>query len=389
MAVGVVLRSHAGGYLVYLPEHDLTLQCQARGRLKKERVSILTGDKVEIEDLDSTQDSGVISTRLERSSLLSRPQIANVDQVVIVQAVRQPEWNQLWCDRYIVHFQLELPDSVPVLCFNKCDLVGSEQQERLRRIYESLGYRVVMVSAKTSHGIEGLLDILGNKITVFAGPSGVGKSSLLNRLEPSLNLKIGVMDHDFGVGRHTTTYSEIYRVHLDKWNIVDPDRLTWVADTPGFNLAELRHPDPHDLVFEFPEIRELSEGCRFSNCMHLVEAGCNVLEKLSTDDSESDEDEADDNTIIVSRERYANYVTMVNESIAEHNIRKETSQKKESAVKTVGGKRGKSINIPRLSGKYRAKSRRTEKQDLEVDIPDEAEFTELEADLDKPTKQDK
>lgn len=386
MAVGVVLRSHAGGYLVYLPEHDLTLQCQARGRLKKERVSILTGDKVEIEDLDSAQETGVISTRLERSSLLSRPQIANVDQVVIVQAVRQPEWNQLWCDRYIVHFQLELPDSVPVLCFNKCDLVGSEQQERLRRIYESLGYRVVMVSAKTSHGIEGLLDILGNKITVFAGPSGVGKSSLLNRLEPSLNLKIGVMDHDFGVGRHTTTYSEIYRVHLDKWNIVDSARLTWVADTPGFNLAELRHPEPHDLVFEFPEIRELSEGCRFSNCMHLVEAGCNVLEKLSADDSERDEDEADDNTIIVSRERYANYVTMVNESIAEHNIRKETSQKKESAVKTVGGKRGKSINIPRLSGKYRAKSRRTEKQDLEVDIPDEAEFTELEVDPDKPDK---
>ncbi|MCA9815126.1 MAG: ribosome small subunit-dependent GTPase A [Cyanobacteria bacterium HKST-UBA01] len=374
MAVGVVLRSHAGGYLVYLPEHDLTLQCQARGRLKKERVSILTGDRVEIEDLDSAMETGVISTRLERSSLLSRPQIANVDQVVIVQAVRQPEWNQLWCDRYIVHFQLELPDSVPVLCFNKCDLVGAEQQERLRRIYESLGYRVVMVSAKTSHGIEGLLDILGNKITVFAGPSGVGKSSLLNRLEPSLNLKIGVMDHDFGVGRHTTTYSEIYRVHLEKWNIVDSARLTWVADTPGFNLAELRHPDPHDLVFEFPEIRELSEGCRFNNCMHLVEAGCNVLEKLALEENESVEEDGDENTIIVSRERYANYVTMVNESITEHNIRKETSQKKESAVKTVGGKRGKSVNIPRLSGKYRAKSRRTEKQELEVDIPDEEEY---------------
>ena len=382
MAVGVVLRSHAGGYLVYLPEHDLTLQCQARGRLKKERVSILTGDKVEIEDLDSAMETGVISTRLERSSLLSRPQIANVDQVVIVQAVRQPEWNQLWCDRYIVHFQLELPDSVPVLCFNKCDLVGAEQQERLRRIYESLGYRVVMVSAKTSHGIEGLLDILGNKITVFAGPSGVGKSSLLNRLEPSLNLKIGVMDHDFGVGRHTTTYSEIYRVHLEKWNIADSARLTWVADTPGFNLAELRHPEPHDLVFEFPEIRELSEGCRFNNCMHLVEAGCNVLEKLASEEYECVEEDGDENTIIVSRERYANYVTMVNESIAEHNIRKETSQKKEAAVKTVGGKRGKSVNIPRLSGKYRAKSRRTEKQELVVDIPDEEEFTNLEADLD-------
>ena len=108
--------------------------------------------------------------------------------------------------------------------------------------------------------------------------------------------------------------------------------------------------------------------------MHLVEAGCNVLEKLALEENESVEEDGDENTIIVSRERYANYVTMVNESITEHNIRKETSQKKESAVKTVGGKRGKSVNIPRLSGKYRAKSRRTEKQELEVDIPDEEEY---------------
>lgn len=369
MVVGVVLRSHAGGYLVYQSQLDLTLLCQARGRLKKERVSILTGDFVELEDIDQEEGEAVIVSRLDRRSLLSRPQIANVDQVVIVQAVRQPEWNQLWCDRYIVHFQLELPDSVPVLCFNKCDLVDETQKNRLREIYEGLGYKVIMVSAKTSDGVDGLLEILRDRITVFAGPSGVGKSSLLNRLEPSLNLKIGVMDHEFGVGRHTTTYSEIYRVHLDKKCVDKEEELAWVADTPGFNLAELRHPDPHDLSFQFPEILKLSRDCRFSDCLHLVEAGCNVRDHLNEGEIVPE---------LISQERYENYVTIVNESLDEYNLRRETSTKKESSVKTVGGKKGKSVNIPRLSGKYRAKSRRTEKQNLKVDVPDEDEYSELE-----------
>ena len=290
MVTGVILRSHAGGYLVYHPQYDQTFFCQARGRLKKEKVSILTGDLVELEDLSREQETAVIVKCLERSSLLSRPQIANVDQVVIVQAVKQPEWNQLWCDRYIVHFQLELPQSVPILCFNKCDLLDEEKANRLRDIYESLNYQVVMVSAKTQSGIQGLIDLLKGKITVFAGPSGVGKSSLLNSIEPSLNLKIGVMDSDVGVGRHTTTYSEIYQVHISKetdqnydiensLEALQKSNLTWVADTPGFNLAELRHPEPHDLMWEFPEIKSLAPECKFSNCLHLVETDCNVIAK--------------------------------------------------------------------------------------------------------------
>lgn len=383
MEIGVVLRSHAGGYLVYQPELDLTFQCQARGRLKKERVSILTGDRVELDDLNTEQKTAVIVSCLERKSLLTRPQLANVDQVVIVQAVRQPEWNQLWCDRYIVHFQLELPDSVPVLCFNKCDLVESEQIERLRRVYESLNYKVVMVSAKTQAGVMGLSEILKNKITVFAGPSGVGKSSLLNTLEPSLNLKIGVMDNEYGVGRHTTTYSEIYRVHIstdskdsEKQNVKDvsAESLTWVADTPGFNLAELRHPEPHDLVFQFPEVSHLSKDCRFSDCLHLVEHGCNVICNVR-DDIEFD-DSLNGDVKFVSKDRYENYVTIVNESINEQNQRREVSQKKEANVKTVGGKKGKAVHIPKLKGKYRAKSRRTEKQLLKSDIPDQEELLE-------------
>ena len=284
MTLGTVLRSHAGGYLVFEPRLNISLQCQARKRLKKERISILTGDRVVLEDVDIDAGTAVITGCKGRSSLLSRPPIANVDQVIIVQAVRQPEWNQLWCDRYIVHFQLELPGSKPILCFNKCDLVDAAEHAALRAIYEPLGYRVLLLSAKTGMGIDELESVLPGHITVFAGPSGVGKSSLLNSLEPSLNLKIGVMDHDFGVGRHTTTYSKIYQV-LEKRG----GEAAWVADTPGFNLAELRHPDPADVMWQFPEIVKLMRECRFSNCMHLVETGCRVLECLPPQDEDEDD----------------------------------------------------------------------------------------------------
>ncbi|MBZ0185023.1 MAG: ribosome small subunit-dependent GTPase A, partial [Candidatus Obscuribacterales bacterium] len=345
MVVGTVLRSHAGGYLVYLSEKDLTLQCQARGRLKKERVSILTGDRVELEDLNFEHETGIITRCLSRWSLLTRPLIANVDQVAIVQAVRQPEWNQLWCDRYIVHFQLELPDSMPILCFNKCDLVDSEYAQTLCRVYESLGYRVVLVSAKTQMGLNELSCVLENKITVFAGASGVGKSSLLNALEPSLNLKIGVMDNEFGVGRHTTTYSEIYRVKEIGAEKRDADGEsygpTWVADTPGFNLAELRHPEPVDVMWQFPEIIALAKECRFSDCLHLVEIGCNVTGNLVDLEACRVYDGSQVPPPLVSRERYENYVTIVSEAQAEQSLQKDISKKMESSVKRIGGQKGK------------------------------------------------
>lgn len=297
MTQGTVLRSHAGGFLVFEPQLNVQLLCQARKRLKKERVSILTGDRVELTDLNLEAGTALIVSCRKRSSLLSRPPLANVDQVVIVQAIRQPEWNQLWCDRYIVHFQLELPGSMPVLCFNKCDLVSDDQAATLRSIYEPLGYSVVLLSAKTGQGFPELTELIKGKITVFAGPSGVGKSSILNYLEPSLKLKIGVMDNEFGVGRHTTTYSKIYK--LGAIGFQEAQEASWVADTPGFNLAELRHPEPADLMWQFPEIVSRRRDCRFTNCLHLVEQGCVIMEGLGIEpagmeSAEFDEDQEDD-----------------------------------------------------------------------------------------------
>ncbi len=350
MVVGTVLRSHAGGYLVHSDELGATLKCAARGRLKKERVSILTGDRVEIDEIDSAAGTAVIAARLPRENLLSRPPIANVDQVIIVQAPHQPEWNPLLCDRYLVHYQLEVPGARPLLCINKRDIASSSDLAALQNIYEPLGYTVVIVSAVTGEGMDRLVSLLSGKVSVLAGPSGVGKSSLINFLDPSLHLKLGVVDEDAGVGKHTTTYSQLYGMCIKPGQGAAghvAERASWVADTPGFSLAELRHPEPNEVFFEFPELVALYDGCKFSNCLHLVEQGCNVLANLDK----------------IAPTRYESYKTLVTEAQAEAKLRRETSQKVESAVKVVGG-RDRGVVVPKLSGRYRAASRKTEKQQL-------------------------
>lgn len=369
-AVGTVLRSHAGGYLVNLPAMDTSLQCQARGRLKKERVSIVTGDRVLLDEIDLAKDSAVITGRMARDNILSRPLLANVDQIIIVQAVHQPDWNPSVCDRYIVHFQLEMPDSKPILCFNKSDLAAEDEKAALRSIYEPLGYRVIIVSARVGEGMNILAELLAGRITVFAGQSGVGKSSLLNYLEPELNLKVGVMENDFGVGRHTTTASELYRLNPDHLSRLSARAAAsaWVADTPGFQLSEFKHPDPQDVAWQFPEIAELAADCKFSDCLHLVERGCNVLANLDR----------------LRPERYESYAIIVRESQEVYLLRRDTSQKLEATVKQVGGRAGKGKQVPRLSNRYRASSRRAEKQQLSRTAEfEEDDAAELEEDIEE------
>lgn len=331
--------------MVHSDELGVTLQCATRGRLKKERVSVLTGDRVELDEIDAARGSAVISARLDRQNLLSRPPIANVDQVIIVQALHQPEWNPLLCDRYLVHYQLEVPSALPILCVNKCDIAASDDLTTLQKIYEPLGYSVIFVSAVTGQSMRQFVELLTGKVSVLAGPSGVGKSSLINYLDPELHLKVGVVDEDVQLGRHTTTYSELYPIRAAA---ASADQSSWVADTPGFNLSELKHPEPYDVFFQFPELTELYEKCRFSNCMHLVEQDCNVLANLDK----------------IADSRYQSYKTLVAEAQSELKLRQETSQKTESSVKVVGGRKDRGVVVPRLAGRYRAASRRTEKQQL-------------------------
>jgi ribosome biogenesis GTPase len=228
------------------------------------------------------------------------------------------------------------------LCFNKSDLAVPGELAALRSIYEPLGYSVMIVSAKTGDGVASLGELLSAKISVLAGPSGVGKSSLLNILNPEVILKIGLMENDFGVGRHTTTASELYRLKAVG------KAPTWVADTPGFGVSELRHPEPGHVGALFREFAQLSSECRFSDCLHIVEQGCNVRMNIGK----------------ISPERYESYGILVAEAQAEQKLQKETSTKVEGKVKLVGGKEGRAKQIPRLNERYRTPSRRTAKQEL-------------------------
>ncbi len=188
---------------------------------------------------------------------------------------------------------------------------------------------------------------LANKVSVFAGQSGVGKSSLLNCIEKGLQIKVGAMDHEFGVGRHTTTSSELYRLSFEHFpEIRHAQTASWVGDTPGFNLLELKHPQPSEVVWQFPEILQLAQECKYLNCLHMVGTDCNVLNNINK----------------ISIERYNSYAAIVSDAQLEYNRRQISSQKVEANVKSVGGKEGKATQVPRLSTKYRLVSRRREKQ---------------------------
>ncbi len=303
-----------------------------------------------LEDIDRHSLKAQISACQRRNNVLSRPPLANIDQVIIVQAIHQPEWHPLWCDRYLIHFQLELPQVSFVFCFNKCDLANEDDILALRHTYESLGYELIIASARTTVGLTELNQELSGKFSILAGPSGVGKSSLLNALKPGLNLKVGIMENEFGVGRHTTAATVIHRLHKGLNN-----PATWVADTPGFNLAELNLAEPTEIGRLFPEIRDLAQDCKYADCLHILEQDCNVLAHLTE----------------INKERYRSYMILVQEAKEKQKLGQSRSTKFEEQVKRVGGKDERARKIPRLQKHYRASSRRSEKQKLKPHAPDD------------------
>jgi ribosome biogenesis GTPase / thiamine phosphate phosphatase len=348
---GRVVRRHAGGYLVHSDELAGVLQCSLRARLKKEGVSVFTGDLVYLDEVEpalpgSGPGSAVIASRLSRKNLLTRPFIANLDQVFIVQSMHQPEWNALLCDRYIVTLQLELDNFTCFICVNKCDLAEPERLEALRAIYEPLGYKVFFVSAKTGEGIKELSEVLDCRTSALIGPSGVGKSSIINRLIPGLDLKVDI-NEDSPVGRHTTTHSELYELSVCPSGS-GKTGCGWMADTPGFIMGGLTYPQPADVAWQFPEIIELARDCKYSNCLHTGEDGCNVKMKLFQ----------------LAPSRYESYCVIVTDSQNEARIRSEMSSKVDAGTtKQVGGTANARV-LPRLAGRWRADSRRKQKQGL-------------------------
>lgn len=263
------------------------LECRLRGRLKKERQSAdiaVIGDEVEVTPLQ--HNMGVIESVADRHSKFSRKQpgprgawkedvmVANLDQVLVVFACARPQPHVRMIDRFLI--VAEYNEIEPVIVANKVDLVGEPDAHELFAVYEQIGYRVHYVSARTGLGIDGLREQLDGRISVVSGPSGVGKSSLLNTLHPGLNLSTSNVSETLNKGRHTTTVAELIPLISQGGG--------YVADTPGIRELALWRIPSDELAWCFREMRPFLGHCDFNNCTHSHEPGCAVRAAVETGD---------------------------------------------------------------------------------------------------------
>lgn len=286
MPDGLIVKALSGYYYV-LPETDIgagLVQCRARGVFKKRNITPLVGDRVVFER--SENGEGTVTEVYPRTSELIRPPVSNVDQAVLVFSLDEPALNLQLLDKFLVH--IEHSGLEAVIVFSKQDLVRNEGEENggpqetddgggkaadtdsVYRLYESIGYRVLVTSAKEGEGLEPVREVLKDRISVFSGQSGVGKSTLLNALMPHLVLETGEISMKLGRGRHTTRHVEL--IPLPEGG--------WVADTPGFSQLDFMEMEPEELGAAFREFVPLSEECRFRGCLHHKEPGCRVREAV-------------------------------------------------------------------------------------------------------------
>ncbi|HLT58790.1 MAG TPA: ribosome small subunit-dependent GTPase A [Limnochordales bacterium] len=269
MEHGIILRGIGGFYRVLLND-GRTVQCRPRGRLRREVGTLLAGDRVEVRL--QPDDSGVIEAVAPRRTQLRRPPVANVDQVVAVMALAEPEPNLLLLDRLLAVAAAAGMD--PLVCWTKADLRPLAVAERYRRLYQQAGYPVVVASTVTGQGLDQLRTLLRGRISTLAGPSGAGKSSLLNALHPSFQLETGAVSRKLGRGRHTTRVVEL--LPLPGGGLV--------ADTPGFSQLDVRGIPKEELGRLFPEIARILGRCRFPGCLHRAEPDCAVRAAVETEE---------------------------------------------------------------------------------------------------------
>ena len=260
---GRILRSLSGFYDVQTAEGMIT--CRGRGSLRKAHLTPLTGDMVEI---TVEKGKGMVEKILPRRNCFVRPAVANVDALVVFAANVNPVTEPFLIDRVAAIAGDQEVDVI--LCVNKCDL---DPAEDLIRIYQNAGFTVISASAETGQGVEELRKLLQGKLTAFTGNTGVGKSSILNRLCPELQLATGEVSEKLGRGRHTTRHVELYRL----------DEETYVADPPGFSSFDTDQMDvilKENLQYSFPDFAPYVGGCQFHDCSHRQEPGCAVRQAL-------------------------------------------------------------------------------------------------------------
>ncbi len=291
MIQGKIIKGIAGFYYVYAGEDakegDRVYECKAKGIFRKEKKKPLVGDNVWMEVLEEKARIGNIIDILPRHNELIRPAVANIDQALIIFAIVKPEPNFNLLDRFLI--MMEQQGLSSIICFNKQDIAEKAEKEMLQRAYASCGCRILFVSAKDGEGMEELRTLLREKTTAVAGPSGVGKSSVINYLNPKAGMETGEISRKIDRGRHTTRHSEIITLQEN----------TYIMDTPGFTSLKLFSMEKEDLHKYYREFAEYEAGCRFLGCAHLNEPDCEVKRALEEGK--------------ISRVRYKNYKALYQE----------------------------------------------------------------------------
>ena len=283
---GKIVKGIAGFYYVHVVESGL-YECKAKGVFRKEKIKPLVGDLVEIDILDEEEKKGNIVDVLERKNELIRPAVANVDQALVVFAVTKPKPHFNLLDRFLIMMESK---GIPViLCFNKKDIATEPEIEKLKEIYESCGYQMIFTSAVENENIEEVKQLLRGKTTVIAGPSGVGKSSLINIFQPNVQMETGTISEKIERGKHTTRHSELIWI----------ENGTYIMDTPGFSSLYTNEFEKEELKYYFTEFAPFEGQCRFQGCDHVHEPGCAV--KVAIEEGK------------IHTVRYENYLEMYKE----------------------------------------------------------------------------
>ena len=264
---GKIIKGIAGFYYVHA-EDDKVYECKAKGVFRNRKIKPLVGDDVELDIIDEDKLIGNINDILPRKNELIRPAVANIDQTLVVFASLSPEPNFNLLSRFLVMMDW---NNVPaIVCFNKSDQVDEIEIKRLTGIFENCGAKVIVTSVPKNEGIAELKELLLGKTTSFAGPSGVGKSSILNEIFPDANSQIGDISEKINRGKHTTRHSEIFNVAKD----------TYIMDTPGFTSLECADIEDTELHYYFNEFSEYEGKCRFNGCVHVNEPDCKVKDAV-------------------------------------------------------------------------------------------------------------
>ena len=283
---GKIVKGISGFYYVHVVGTGI-YECKAKGVFRNRKVKPLVGDNVEIVVLDEEKHLGNVEEILPRKNELIRPAVSNINMALVIFAAAKPDPNFNLLDRFLCMMEYQ---KVPVtICFNKCDLVSEEEKENLQKIYAPAGYDILFTSVKTGENIDRLKALLAEKTTTVAGPSGVGKSSLINELQTGVRMQTGAISDKIGRGKHTTRHSEIISIGQD----------TYIMDTPGFSSMDLPGFEKEDLWTCYPEFVPYEPECRFIGCSHIGEPDCGVKNALAEGK--------------INQVRYDNYVMLYEE----------------------------------------------------------------------------